>query len=99
MITVRVTRNAGLKEGEPVIDSLIGDSIPAALERGRVECDKGSGWLSCTYAVPYRQLTPGRVIRILPDDGESFLARVTGYEVSYTMPELMMTLYAERLAA
>lgn len=102
MIAVEVYRNAGDHIGEDVQEALLGDSLPAALARGRAELDaQAHPKVLVTLELPYRaDLGLGDLLAVSdPDQGPDWRGQVVGVTHSHEIepPASITTLSVERL--
>jgi hypothetical protein len=80
-LTVEVYRNAGTRPGDEIREPLLGDSLAAALARGRAELDeRAHAWERVTLELDLRQdLTLGDLVRVDdPVQGATWTGRIIG---------------------
>ena len=80
-ITIEVYRNAGARPGDEIREPLLGDSLPAALARGRAELDdQAHAWERAELELDLRQdLAIGALVRVDdPVQGATWTGRIIG---------------------
>ncbi len=80
-VTVEVYRGAGDRTGDEIREPLLGDSLPAALSRGRAELDaRAHGWERVELLLGFRpELRLGALVAVDdPLQGARWVGKIVG---------------------
>ena len=99
-VTIEVYRDAGDRQGDPIEEALLGDSLDAAIARGRAELDaRAHATIDTTLELvaPRLDLLPGAIVEVSdPEQGPPWRGLVTG--VRHGMGDPPTALTVERIA-